>query len=250
MGARYTGRVHPYREHPVHPALRHVLSCYWTRSGAASAPRRILPDGAIDLLFEVSASRAVFVGAMTRPRLLAPGPVRTFVAARFRPGGAWPFLGVPASELTDTAATLAHLWTDSDRVADAVWGASDPEEGVARLESALLARLSGAPVPERWLMRGVDRLWKDPAVRVGGLAAELGCSRQHLSRRVKAVVGYGPKQLARIGRIQRVIGRVREGPADDWARLANEYGFADQSHLIGDFRDLVGTTPGLFRQQA
>jgi AraC-like DNA-binding protein len=32
----------------------------------------------------------------------------------------------------------------------------------------------------------------------------------------------------------------------DWARIARDAGYYDQAHLIRDFRELVGLTPGNF----
>lgn len=37
--------------------------------------------------------------------------------------------------------------------------------------------------------------------------------------------------------------------ARDWARIASAAGYYDQSHLIAEFRDLVGLTPGAFAAQ-
>ena len=36
----------------------------------------------------------------------------------------------------------------------------------------------------------------------------------------------------------------------DWGRIAADAGYYDQAHLIGDFRELVGLTPGAFLKRA
>jgi AraC-like DNA-binding protein len=36
----------------------------------------------------------------------------------------------------------------------------------------------------------------------------------------------------------------------DWARIAADAGYHDQAHLIADFRQLIGLTPGAFFRRA
>lgn len=66
-----------------------------------------------------------------------------------------------------------------------------------------------------------------------------------LARRFAALVGLSPKRFARVRRCQRLL-RVAAGAgaAPDWARLAAECGYHDQAHLIHEFRELAGSTPG------
>jgi AraC-like DNA-binding protein len=57
-------------------------------------------------------------------------------------------------------------------------------------------------------------------------------------------VGAGPKWLIRLYRIKEAAARIEEGDVVDWADLAGQLGYADQSHFINDFRRLVGRSPG------
>jgi AraC-like DNA-binding protein len=40
------------------------------------------------------------------------------------------------------------------------------------------------------------------------------------------------------------------GRAADWAQLAADHGYCDQAHLIDDFRDIAGITPGTYRPRS
>ena len=40
------------------------------------------------------------------------------------------------------------------------------------------------------------------------------------------------------------------GTTHDWRRIARDAGYYDQAHLIGDFRELVGLTPGAYLRRA
>jgi AraC-like DNA-binding protein len=79
------------------------------------------------------------------------------------------------------------------------------------------------------------------------LGPSLGVSRQHLARRFAQLVGISPKVFARVVRLGRVVERVRAAAPGEhirWSMLALELGYYDQSHLIDEFREMTGVTPG------
>ncbi|WP_367616288.1 AraC family transcriptional regulator [Corallococcus exercitus] len=45
-------------------------------------------------------------------------------------------------------------------------------------------------------------------------------------------------------------GAVRAATSKDWRRIAVDAGYYDPAHLIADFRELVGLTPGAFLKSA
>jgi AraC-like DNA-binding protein len=76
------------------------------------------------------------------------------------------------------------------------------------------------------------------------LAAELGVTVRTLQRRFDRHLGVGPKWVLRRCRIQDALGVIEDGGEVDWAALAIELGFADQSHFTNAFTALVGAPPG------
>jgi len=56
-------------------------------------------------------------------------------------------------------------------------------------------------------------------------------------------VGLGPEQMGRIPRFRAVLACVERGDALDWAAVAHELGYADQSHLVRDAAAFAGLTP-------
>jgi transcriptional regulator GlxA family with amidase domain len=83
-------------------------------------------------------------------------------------------------------------------------------------------------------------------VAIGRLAREVGWSHRHLIARFKQQVGLGPKTAARLVRFDEVLRRLDERRPLDWGLVAVEAGYADQAHLIRDFRQFTGTTPTEF----
>ena len=63
-------------------------------------------------------------------------------------------------------------------------------------------------------------------------------------------VGLTPKLFSRIQRFQAVIGQLARGQRVEWAGVAADGGFYDQSHLNREFRAFAGVTPGEYRPVA
>lgn len=186
------------------------------------------------------------IGAMSTVRATSPGESLVQVGAYFRAAEARRFTGVPACELTNRIIALEDLWGARASQADAEFGeARGDEERVRRLESALLARMmparrSALDVPglAAWALRRQRRL------SVEDLAHAAGVSRQHLTRAFRESVGVTPKLYCRLARFQAGLSYSRRAAHVDWAQAAAELGYADQSHMIAEFRQFSGLTPG------
>lgn len=224
----------PYAEITPTPLLRPWVECFWTRTEEArpGGQHRILPDGCADFVFDLHDGEATAVGTMTRPLLIDGTDGHAFLGVRFRPGRAAAFLRIPLAELTDARVSLGELWRDVPERID-----------VPTLESALLRRL----VPERdaRVDAAIARIVSTNA-RIDAVARDVGISRQHLARQFQHHVGVSPKTFARVMRFRRLLDALPREPQVDWASLAAGHGYYDQSHLIDEFRELAGTTPGDF----
>src|SRR5215216_1115262 len=80
-------------------------------------------------------------------------------------------------------------------------------------------------------------------VRVAALNQELGWSRKRLVARVREQLGLPPKA---VGRLLRFEHARRLAGTMSWGELAFTCGFADQPHLISEFRAFTGQTPETF----
>ncbi len=221
-----------YRELPPPADLARYLSCLWTRHTTAddeSLEPRVLPDSCIDIVW-IGGSPPVVVGPATAaviPRLAPDTPI---AGVRFRPGMAPCLLGLPASEIRDTEALLSDIWRSGTAQLVEQAGAH-PSAGVmlAALVRELRWRLPNAGAEDGLVLEAVALVTRDPASRVGRISTELGLSERHLRRRFEASVGYGPKTLARVMRLQRTLRLARDGQqtCPDLATLAMMAGYAD-----------------------
>ncbi|EAU64414.1 transcriptional regulator, AraC family [Stigmatella aurantiaca DW4/3-1] len=155
-----------------------------------------------------------------------------------------------ASALTDRIVPQEDIWGRSggDLCLELLAARSLPEV-LDRISHAIALRTHQTfdPASARLARRAV-RLLEGDEVRVESVAKQLGVTARHLRRAFTESVGIGPKDFARAVRLQRAVGMAAN--SKDWGRIAASSGYYDQAHLIADFRELVGLTPGAFLKRA
>jgi AraC-like DNA-binding protein len=228
--------VSTYRELPPPAALSDWVTCAWVSERPGGA--RILPDGCADVVW--TGRRLIVAGPATGSHGSTDAPGVPKAGVRFRVGAAGAALGLPASELRD-ANPLADDVLGPEVAGRVEAVGDDPERVLMELTGAVAARLRDAP-PADPLVRAAARSLAVPGTRVRSVAERLGVSERHLRRRFEVAVGYGPKVLARVLRLQRFLQLA--GQDSGLARLAADAGYSDQAHLTRECAALTGLTPG------
>ena len=231
-----------YREYRPPAGLAPVAACLWEQRPAADRVQRIVPDGCVDLIW-MAEHALVIAGADTGPRSVElPAGVRSS-GIRLRPGAAGAVLGLPAFEIRDCQVDVALVWDrESVRLREALALAA-PAQRLGLLADAI-ARRNGQP--DVLVVEAARRL-ATPGARVAAVAAGLGVSERQLHRRTLAAVGYGPKMLARVARLRRLV--TLSGEHSLGAR-AVDAGFANQAHMSAEVLRLTGATPVRFLKDA
>jgi AraC-like DNA-binding protein len=249
-----------YRTYRPGPSLADFVAYIWALHDAPGHSReRIAPSGTLELVVNLQEdavriydpslgvwrrfSGAVVSGAYRRYFVIDTRDHASIVGVHFKPGGAWPFLGVPPGELADQHIDLEMLWGRSAiALREQLCTAATTADRFAVLEAALRSRLpelrSGHPAV-RVALEQLDR----PRATVGGVATGLQLSHRRFIEVFTAEVGMTPKRLSRVLRFQRASALARRGPPPDWGALAVACGYSDQSHLIHDVSEFTGTSP-------
>ena len=170
------------------------------------------------------------------------------VGVRLRPGGAWPFLGIPLREFTDQVVELETiLGPEMNQLRDRI-GESDNDDALFDLvETWLTARVRSRTPPTRSVTHALRMIHGGMTdVRIGRIAGEIGISHKHLLREFERCVGLTPKLFARLCAFQRVIRSIGQSTEVNWSATSALCGYYDQAHLIHEFRAFSGLTPAAY----
>jgi AraC-like DNA-binding protein len=233
----------------------------WVEKTGGTMVRREVPSGIIPIIINLGpafglvdpAGRAPtryvgsFLAGMHESYALAESGASSYcVQVNFQPLGARRLLGVPLYTLTNRVLELTELiGPEADRLADRLHAAPDWESRFATLDDFIAGRVErAAPIDPRvgWAWQRLNA--SGGAIGMSALAAELNCSHKHLIARFRHEIGLPPKTVARIIRFGRVAELLKHGAVDRWASIAQRCGYYDQAHLIRDFREFAGSTPG------
>jgi AraC-like DNA-binding protein len=165
----------------------------------------------------------------------------------FRPGGAAPFLRMPASEVRDLHVSLEDIWgADACRLRERlVEAASDDRFGI--VERWLLQQVPGGLAQHPAVTYAITEFSGVPHTRsVSEVTDDVGLSSRRFIEIFDDEVGLTPKLYCRIQRFQHAIRLAHDSDDVDWADLAAMAGYYDQSHLIRDFQEFSGLNPSAY----
>jgi AraC-like DNA-binding protein len=235
--------------------LAGLVRCIWTLEGEGpSSPEPALPDGSPELIFsfadpfvhETADGRAVpqpgafLVGQITRPMHVRATGAADLLAVRLEAHGGG-VLHQPMSTLTDAWVPLSALLGPGAEGLVATQRSAGTEQRVEAVCAVLREASRRTPPAPPSVGAAVRAIRATPAEAVIATLAAPETPRT-LQRHFLRHVGIGPKMLARIVRFQRVFAAWRDDPRSI-ARTAFACGYADQSHLVRDFRAFSGGTP-------
>ena len=244
------------------PPLDDFVACFWSWSGdkQPAAYERSLPSGTLELVVNLEDDRLHLYGA-DGPATAAPvlpgaivcgahagsfvigAPPRRAIGVHFQPGGAAPFLGVPASDLQGRHAPIEALWgtqgrTLRERLLEQPTGAAQFD-----VLSAFLIERTRPRARRDAAVRAALCAFEDPSLAsVAEVNARVGRSAKRLISVFGDEVGLTPKAYWRVRRFQAAL-RALPRSAGRGAALAAELGYFDQAHLDREFRHFAGVSP-------
>jgi AraC-like DNA-binding protein len=170
------------------------------------------------------------------------------IGVRFKPGGAFPFLGFPINTITDRSIPLDDVWSNTGSTMDSRL----PEQPtikrkISLLEDLLLKRLGTFPVPDDLTMEVIRMIYRmDGQVSIKAVGQTLNISNRHLERKFLAHVGLSPKMLCRVVRLQHALSNLKKQRKPIWTDIVYQSGYYDQAHFVKEFKTLTGLTPNAY----
>jgi AraC-like DNA-binding protein len=169
------------------------------------------------------------------------------VGAQLHAGAAEILFGMPADELAERHTLLDDLWGRSATlILDQLADIRSLERRLDLFESTLMSRVTSIRRLHPAVAHALTRF--TVAGSIHEIVKETGYSHRRFIALFRREVGLPPKAYTRILRFQHAINRVARDSATDWADLALDAGYSDQSHFNREFREFAGVTPEEYRK--
>lgn len=259
-----------YHVHVPRAPLTNFVESFWLYENDAPlhARERRLPGGSVELVInlreevvniydrqDTKTLRSFYAGVLSGPYstffIIDTSCLASIIGVAFKPGGAAPFLPLPATELYNSHVSLETLWGSAAReLRDRLLAVDAPQVRFSILEEWLLAR---ARRPLLWrpeLAFALAELRTSSQMQsVSDIIEQTGLSSRRFIQIFKEAVGLTPKQFSRVRRFQEVLHLVEKGKPISWTNIALNCGYYDQAHFIHDFQDFCGLTPCTYLAQ-
>ena len=240
------------------------MDVLWSYEGPVQshAKERLLPDGSMELVVNLADDEvrvydrrdhecfqrlpgAVLIGPHSDFFVIDTAEQQRVAGVHFRPGGAYPFLSLPAGELHGLHVSLGDVWGPlAGELRERLISASSIDARFDVLESALLRRLAQSPAGHPAVQFALRELHVAPLRKIADVRDQTGVSERRFIELFRRQVGLAPKLYSRVRRFQAALRRIPNAAEIDWADVALTSGYFDQAHLIHEFRSISGLSPG------
>jgi AraC-like DNA-binding protein len=253
-----------FLEHkPAAPLNRSVRTLWYAAVPQLDHVReRILPSGCVQVILNLERDYlhdcpdgkterrmppALVVGARSIYEIINTADMASLIGVVFEPGGFAPFVGDAVDLFSNQSICLEDVWGASARsLRDQLRDAPSAQSKIATLEDFLRLRLAGCAAPRNstrlntveFALKTIERAPSVATVRE--LARSSGWSERRFSQVFREEVGFSPKVWSRIQRFQRALRQLHAGANLNWAELALDCGYYDQSHFANEFKAFSG----------
>jgi AraC-like DNA-binding protein len=253
--------------HVPAPPLSEFVGLLWLYEGyhQPHQKERLLPDGSMELVINLNQDLtreydprdtgrfrtlrgSVVVGAHSEFFVIDTAEQHSVAGVHFKPGGAFPFLGLPAGQLHNTLVSLEDLWgRRADQLRERLLEAGTPQAKLRVLEQALLAQAARRLERHPAVAFALREFHGLPHTRtIAEVTGQIGLSAKRFIQVFSGEVGLTPKLFCRVRRFQRVLRRIGTGRPVEWAAVAVDCGYFDQAHFIRDFHAFSGINPSAY----
>ena len=253
--------------HVPRAPLSQFVHLLWLYEGYTQphAKERVLPTGQMQIVINLLQDKSyvydrddtercqmfsgsLLAGAHSEYLVISTAMQASVVGVSFKPGGALPFLRMPAGELRNTTVSLDALWGGAAAdLRNRLLEAPTPQARIAVLEQVLLKELARGFDPQRAVGFALHRFMAEPHVAtVAGVTNQIGLSPKRFIQVFRDETGFTPKVFCRIRRFHRALDHMQGGQSVEWANVALDCGYFDQAHFIHDFRAFSGINPSSY----
>jgi AraC-like DNA-binding protein len=178
-----------------------------------------------------------------------PGKYLSMAGIRFTLFGFHHLFGVPAQHFTNQNFDATDVWGREmvERIREQLLETQDAAGRIRVLHNWMFAKIQGVSLQDMLKWKQVeDKLYFQQVPISSFLEKTIGYSHKHALQLIKEKSGLTPKTIQKVGRFNRALRLLNRSQGINWASLALDAGYADQSHFIREFRHFTGYTPAAY----
>lgn len=256
-----------YKEYKPTNLLSPFVECYWTAQ-ADHPPFRdqesLIPDGTIELMFNFGDDYSQIrgdgrkivkgshvIGIRKQSLHISQTDNQDLFSVRFKLGGIYPFLTIPAYTFSNGFFELDLLMGNQYReLEERLYDAGDDLARVAVMEDDLLRKLASTSLRDYHFVDSCLKcLFQNSSQDIKALKDEFNTNYRNLERKFENVIGLTPSEVLKIRRFSHAVFLIYSCKFNSLTDVGLECGYFDQSHFIREFKSLADMTPREFLKE-
>lgn len=228
--------------------IEHYWIINWDLRGQEPYISENLPHPSVHLVIEKDffQDQSRVVGIVTEKFSIKLEEKGFVFGIKFRPGAAFPFVKIPTYEYTGLSIPAQELFgSEINLFKQAILSSQYNQVEMVKLAEVFL--YSRMPEQDETLLlinRMVERIKTDSKITtVADISNIFHITVRSLQRIFKTYVGVSPKWVIKRYRLLEIADLLAKGQPQSWHQIVSELGYYDQSHLIKDFKNIVGHSP-------
>ena len=257
-----------YTEYSPPKEIAHLVDSYWVSELHPKDFQQdydyIIPDGSSDVIFMLNGNylrddegskkqhlveHCSLIPSFSKAVKVYQKPYTQCLGMRFKPGAIQQLAGVSPKELDETGYPLELLMPElADLAMNEVLRKSQAHTIISKINAWLVSQqkqpdadhISAAFISECLKKRG--------AVSIRDFCTSFGMHKSTLEKKFKDATGLTPKKYANLIRFNFLVHKLLNSESS-LTESVYELGYFDQSHMIKDFKKVIGITPKEFLQK-
>jgi AraC-like DNA-binding protein len=241
--------------------LRDAIKCFWYNRRDSESGFEVIPDGYAEIIFHFGSPCSIsrdgvlqplpspfMMGLLNQPVVFHTKNRFEVIAIRCFPWTVFDLLGLPSGK--DGLRIFEHPIAQLQSTLNTCIQAGRIDEAVATVTRYFVNARSRVSTDSMLFKAGVAMREANGTMPVSQVAAAAHATVRTLERKFKQSSGHTVKDVSALIRFEQVRNHLWHHPDSNLAGLAQELGYADQSHLSREFKRYSGSTPAAFARKA
>lgn len=222
---------------------------------------RVIPTGNLFVLFELdgftrhtydnetlksnNSYQKVWISGMHQDFISISAHQKSeMLVIQFKPYGAYPFFHFPINTLNEKVIHTQDMFgNELLELQLHILNEKQLEGKFECVENWLSQRYKQTKSPPSELILIIESIQSNSTENIKNLIEEYSKSQKHLIDQFKKYAGLTPKYLQRIFRFNELLQHIHQKDNFEWAHVALDCGYTDQSHFIKEFKHFCGINP-------